>query len=531
MKPGDMQPVIDKYLEDRGGLTEDEMGGLINALQVDRNLAVRVKEQMLLDEMLRQKLAADGRHFSAQVAQRIRDHQSGELGFEHKTVELHEQIERALIGDIHGLSSGSGQAGKRIRRRKYSRLWPIAVLLLVGASSSIALVGWNSQQNRAVIGQTEGEVLLVRQGRLRPLAAMAEVRDGDRFETSASGKLVLRYHDGTTVKINGKTKATFRTGWSKEITISEGNISADVIPQQFAAAMKFRTPVADALVLGTKLRITAREGATRLDVSDGAVNLTRTSGGDSVRVDAGHYGIATDDDLYAAEMRWPAAEDGLVFHTSLSAEKRQKFAAPTGTRLFYPLRPEGKSRIDEQGRIILKGGHVRPAFATDAADDLLQACRLSGELAIECVLRTQHLQQGGPGRIVTFSTDSANYNFSLRQQDDRIALWLRVAGGEASPGGEVSLCHLVDHEPHHLVVSCREGLVMCFLDGEKVCENNSVAGSFMNWQPQTLLLGNDSGNDRPWKGELRAVALYSRFLSRADAVANRRRLQQAGVCD
>ena len=72
---------------------------------------------------------------------------------------------------------------------------------------------------------------------------------------------------------------------------------------------------------------------------------------------------------------------------------------------------------------------------------------------------------------------------------------------------------------------------MCFLDGEKVCENNSVAGSFMNWQPQTLLLGNDSGNDRPWKGELRAVALYSRFLSRADAVANRRRLQQAGVCD
>ena len=37
---------------------------------------------------------------------------------------------------------------------------------------------------------------------------MAEVRDGDRFETSASGKLVLRYHDGTTVKINGKTKGT-----------------------------------------------------------------------------------------------------------------------------------------------------------------------------------------------------------------------------------------------------------------------------------------------------------------------------------
>ena len=41
----------------------------------------------------------------------------------------------------------------------------------------------------------------------------------------------------------------------------------------------------------------------------------------------------------------------------------------------------------------------------------------------------------------------------------------------------------------------------------------------------------DSGNDRPWKCELRAVALYSRFLSRADAVANRQRLQQAGVCD
>ncbi|MFP6692959.1 MAG: FecR family protein, partial [Pirellulales bacterium] len=276
MKPGDVQPVIDKYLEDRGGLTEEEMGALINALQVDRKLAVLVKEQMLLDEMLRQKLAADGRHFSAQVGQRIRDHQSGELEFEHKTVELHGQIERALVGDIHGLSSGPGQAGKRIRRRKSPRPWLVAVLLLVGASASIALVGWNSQQNRAVIAQAEGEVLLVRQGRPRPLAAMAEVRDGDRFETSANGKLVLRYHDGTTVKMNGKTKATFRTGWSKEIAISEGNILADVIPQQFAATMKFRTPAADALVVGTKLRITAREGGTRLDVMDGAVNLTRT---------------------------------------------------------------------------------------------------------------------------------------------------------------------------------------------------------------------------------------------------------------
>jgi hypothetical protein len=532
MKTDDVQPVIDKYLEDRSGLTEDEMGLLINALQVDRKLAGEVKEQLLLDEMLRQKLVADRRHFSAQVDQRLRDYESGEILFESKTIELQEQVERALIGNFDEPAPAVQVSRRKRRRRRSSRLWLVAVVLLVGVTVAGAMIGWNNWQNGAVIGKVEGEVVLIRDGQQQTLAAMAEVRDGDQFETSASGKLTLRYRDGTTVELNGKTKAKFRTGWSKEMTISKGHISADVTPQQFAATMKFRTPAADAHVLGTKLRITAREGGTRLDVTEGSVKLARTSDDNSVLVAAGHYGIATNDDLYVTEMRWPSSREGLVFHTTSPDKQRLHLASPSGTRLFYALRPEGNARIDDQLKMILDGGHVRPAFANDAADDLLQACQLSGELTIECVLHTEYLQQDGPARIATFSTDSSNYNFSLGQQDDRLVLRLLTTGGSEQPNqSEISLCHLADAAPHHLVVTYRDGLTMCFLDGEKVCENNSVAGDFLNWQPQHLLLGNERSGGRPWKGELRGLAIYNRTLSQDEARENRKRLQQIGVVD
>ena len=65
-------------------------------------------------------------------------------------------------------------------------------------------------------------------------------------------------------------------------------------------------------------------------------------------------------------------------------------------------------------------------LAEDANTDLLTACRKSNELSVEAVIRPDRLDQTGPARIVTFSSDSGNRNFTLGQQNDSLVFRLRT---------------------------------------------------------------------------------------------------------
>jgi ferric-dicitrate binding protein FerR (iron transport regulator) len=532
----DIQSVIDKYLDDRSSLDEDEMGRLINALQVDRKLAAKVKEQLLIDEMLRQRLAADGRHFPAQVDQRIRDQRTGGEAFLRETMVLQQSAERAnaerelVEPAAHADQRPRSFVAKKItrRRRRAKRFWLSAAAVVLAVTASLAYLGWNARQNRAIVSATIGDVTLVRGETRQLVSADTEVQDGDRFETSAHGSLIFRYGDGTTVELRNNAAVEFLGGWGKEISVLQGNIVAAVAPQQFTRGMMFRTPTADATVLGTKLELAVRQKTTRLDVSEGSVRLTRLADSQSVQVDADEYGLATADNFYVKQLDWPADRSGLVFYTTADADSKMALAAPRGTRLFYRLVAEGNARINAAATMILDGGRIRPEFATEANRDLLEACRRSGELTVECALQTESLRQHGPARIVTFSTDSGNYNFTLGHEDDRLTLRLQTADGNGNKQlSEVGLCHLPDTQRHHVVLTYRDGLTVCYLDGEKVYENNSIRGDFSTWTPQHLLLGNEWTGDRAWTGVIRGVAIYSRFLTedevRRSAAANRRK--------
>ncbi len=517
----DMQTVIDKYLDDRSGLDEDELGRLINALQVDRKLAAKVKEQLLIDEMLRQRLAADRLHFPAQVDQRIRDQHAGGEAFLRRTIGLPQSAAREMVAPP---ASGDERPRKFVakkipRRRRTKRFWlGAAAAVALAVTVSLVYLGWNARQNRVIVSETVGGVTLVRGETRQRISADTDVQQGDRFETAADGRMAFRYGDGTTVELRNNTAAEFRFGLGKEISVVQGNVAAAVAPQQFRRAMMFRTPTAEATVLGTKLELAVRQKTTRLDVSEGSVRLTRLADSQSVQVDADEYGLATTGHFYVKAADWPADSAGLVFYTTADADAKMALAAPRGTRLFYPLVAEGNTRINAAAAMILDGGRIRPEPADDADRDLLRACWRSGELTVDCVLQAESVRQHGPARIVTFSTDSDNYNFTLGHEDDRLTMRLHTADENGNKQlSEIGLCHLPDTQPHHVVFCYRDGLTVCYLDGEQVHEHNSIRGDFSTWTPQHLLLGNEWTGDRAWSGVIRGVAIYSRFLTEEEA--------------
>src|SRR5436190_3281334 len=69
----DIDSLIHRYLEDRASVASRELDELIAALRADPELAGSLRDQLLLDDLLAQKLTLDRRNFVAQVEQRIAD--------------------------------------------------------------------------------------------------------------------------------------------------------------------------------------------------------------------------------------------------------------------------------------------------------------------------------------------------------------------------------------------------------------------------------------------------------------------------
>src|SRR3954467_1629877 len=84
----DIDRLAQQYLEDRSSLGARELDELIAALKSDAELALSVREQLLLDDLLAQKLTVDRRNFVAQVEQRISDLGRGPRELNKQTADL-----------------------------------------------------------------------------------------------------------------------------------------------------------------------------------------------------------------------------------------------------------------------------------------------------------------------------------------------------------------------------------------------------------------------------------------------------------
>lgn len=209
---------------------------------------------------------------------------------------------------------------------------------------------------------------------------------------------------------------------------------------------------------------------------------------------------------------WPSDRTGLVVGW------RAGEATAAGGGRSYEMARRGSAATDWEGALQLGGG----AYTVTGADDaLLAACRASGFLTVEAVLLPDSLAQGGPARIVSFSTDSGSRNFTLGQEDDALVFRLRTPNTDGNgTRPEVRLCAADGRSAMHVVVSYEPGRLTCYVNGEQVTDTDAVTGDLSNWAPQHLILGDEWSGDRDWSGELQAAAIYSRALSSGEVTRN-----------
>ncbi len=192
---------------------------------------------------------------------------------------------------------GELRTGMR-RRRKRRRSWAVPVLSAAAACLAIGLAVFAMNRNReasaTVWGKqawTTGAARLQRDGRNSTLAAIADLRPGDRLMVQRA----LALHDarGATLELAAGSQLTLHAGPVPRCTLHSGRLRATVEPQTTHPAWAIATPHATLSVLGTRFTIVVDAAATRLAVETGAVRVATGDGSSSERVAAGESLRAT----------------------------------------------------------------------------------------------------------------------------------------------------------------------------------------------------------------------------------------------
>lgn len=212
---------------------------------------------------------------------------------------------------------------------------------------------------------------------------------------------------------------------------------------------------------------------------------------------------------------WPGATPGLVLAWQRGLGTGRMFGVDARPTADYKFEARGSATSSSNGTLLLKGG----AMLIHGADDaLLAACRKSSEWSLEVVLAAGYKDQSGPARIISFSADPYNRNFTLGQEGDALILRLRTPRtGDNGTSPETKLCTIDAATPYHLIVTYRDGRLDSYLNGRRAVSTTTVRGDLSNWVPMHLLIGDEWKDNRQWKGAIERFAILSRFMTEAEA--------------
>jgi VanZ family protein len=142
---------------------------------------------------------------------------------------------------------------------------------------------------------------------------------------------------------------------------------------------------------------------------------------------------------------------------------------------------------------------------------------------LEVWAATDDPDQAGPARIVSYSLNPLERNFTLGQSNKKLIMRLRTTETDLNgvkPHAELDSV-FGSSEPQHIVVAYDFSEQRIFVNGEMMLRQKIPGGRFTNWDPSyPLLLGNEATGNRPWNGKIFYVAIYDRALSEREIHKN-----------
>ncbi|MGB3087865.1 MAG: PKD domain-containing protein [Phycisphaerae bacterium] len=257
---------------------------------------------------------------------------------------------------------------------------------------------------------------------------------------------------------------------------------------------------------------------------------------------------------------WPSNRDGLFWMWGDTGSFNAFF--DPNNKSIRPcdiFRDGPKGGFDNLGRMEL--GPARGAMRTSVRIDARAGYGDAGEATLkstfsfECVFQSGDLVQQAleiPPSMVCYGAHRSHvWCFAIRQQAEKLLVsikteddWLNdhnkpEIGNHGKSGAEkggrkgtaygfyghapmIEFATLKDTNPHHLIVSYKPGVLVCYMDGQKVYQTDRVTGE-LGWPWGWFVLGGHhwlGGSGNRWNGTMEGVAMYGRFIDADEAAAN-----------
>jgi VanZ family protein len=172
----------------------------------------------------------------------------------------------------------------------------------------------------------------------------------------------------------------------------------------------------------------------------------------------------------------------------------------------------GVQWLDEGGLRFVDGA----ARSTAPATKLVDAIRRTGELAIEAWIRSDELDQDEPARIATISegTERDEVDVHVGQEARGLSVRIRATCGDFNRT-TVADVFTSRTELVHVAVTFAERTRRVYVEGKEVAAGvfDGRLGAWDRTFP--LVVGNEATLDRPFRGDVFALAVYDQALSPA----------------
>jgi WD40 repeat protein len=428
-------------------------------------------------------------------------------------------------------------AGRHARRRVRAAFSVslAAAVVLVAVLSVLSVRQWRKGESAylAFLDEVQGDVQIVTPSGVTLVAQPGQGLLADQeLRTQGDGSFaVVRYPDKTRLELstdtsirlqNGRGKsATSRKTGSKKVILNEGVLVADVAEQPPDHPLVFRTPHAEAKLSRTKFSSASAPDATRIELDEGSIHLTRTSDGKSIDVTPGCYAVAAPQFEPFASQRIP--ERVSKPRAVLQANVPVLFVAysPDGTtlaiagadgsvRLVDPVNRQVRSILEvHQGRLLGMAFSPDGTILATAGDDKtvklwnvstghesltipefrvrstsLAFSRDGKVLAAACRDRSARLWSTATGELLrTFKGSKGDILTVALSPDGKT---LATAGGQGKEFGEVILWDIATGEKKFMLSGhVRVVRTVAFAPDGSALASGSNDGTVRLWDPAT----------------------------------------------
>lgn len=224
----------------------------------------------------------------------------------------------------------------------------------------------------------------------------------------------------------------------------------------------------------------------------------------ATRADAAAASVAQN----TAQAAWPGKIEGLVSHwnggSAITAGKR------------------GDVKLENGILKMKKGAFLLPKSDNDRVRDTFGGQKKAQQLSVEIVLKSGATGQSGPARILSYSANTNQRNFTLGQEGNELVFRLRTSQSDLNGTTWVTTLKTVlpiDRQLTHVVVTYQAGELIYYVNGRVVERRTDIKGDLSTWTGQRVILGDEwpSGNasngGRFWNGEVERFAIYKRQLT------------------